>query len=139
MNMHKLKCLPFDMWGAWHLMNGELQPEDMFSEFEQIPAIIGKPGRYYDRISKVCWTELPDGRSYKVDARMFLFELAKSYAAERPLSNEERLAATLLCKSPNLSTELKNKLSIRLYDDSLITELIRIRRDAASFRRSVLK
>lgn len=131
MNYHKLKCLPFDMWGAWRLFQGELTPDEMFQTYEVIPAIIGKPGRYYDRESRVCWTELPDGRAYKVDPAGFLRELELAWAEERPLRQEEREAIRTLLVYNN--GPVPQELRRRLYLDDHVRHLRETFRSARQY------
>ncbi len=115
MNLRKLKVLHFNMWSVWNLMEGDLEPSEMFSEYTEIPAIIGKPGRYYDRESKVCWTELPNGKAYKIDPKMFLYELETAHAKERPLTDHERNAIRTLLDYGN--GPAPKELAERLYQD----------------------
>ena len=135
MNMRKLKCLPFSR-GLWNFMDGNLEPEEMFSEFVEIPAIVGRPGRYYDRKSKVCWEELPNGKAYKVNGEMFLYELETAYAKERPLTDHERKAIRTLLDYNN--GPACNKLKERLYQDDNVRMLKQTYRDARYARYQVL-
>ncbi len=112
----KLKCLHFNMWGIWNLFQGDLTPEEMFSEFTEIPAVINKPGRYYDRETKTCWVELPNGKAYRVDPKQFLYELKRYSDSERPLTDHERNAIKTLIVYNN--GPIPKSLMDRLWSDS---------------------
>jgi hypothetical protein len=136
MNLRKLKCLPFDQWGIWNFMEGDLTPEEMFREFTEIPAIIGKPGRYYDRASKVCWTELPNGKAYKVNPEMFLYEMGMAHSRERPLTDHERKAIKTLIDYGN--APVTGALLDRLYKDECDRMLRSIKRNATKSRIEII-
>lgn len=112
----KVLPLPGSIAGLIRLFDGDITDEELFGkDCVQIPAVVGRAGWYFDRMSRLSWYELVDGRAFLADAKQFLYELGTSRRDERPLTQQERDAIRTLLDYGNAGN--LRELSYRLYED----------------------
>lgn len=113
--MNKIKRLSLDFWMEMTAEEAEEIGLPVTSGYQEIPIVIGKDGRYFDRVKKLVWFE-SHGRAFlerRTDDFVYKLRLLNIPC----ISTQELNALKILRRSGNLLTE-KQKDMLAAIDEN---------------------